>query len=932
MGTTDLTAFDNNSSWFHPNQLTLVYNGDLGEVGEDWSEVTFYLDTPFLYEGGNIVIMGYLEYMPGWHQLFWNVETNLPEDRAIFHYSQQPLDPLNPPAQWISAENYRNVMQFWMEPAGTTGNISGVVTDEDLQPIADVEILLHEENRIALTNSAGVYSFNHVPAGLNTFTAKAHGYIDHTFEYTIIENQNHVQNFSLSLLPTVNVTGMLITSDTNEPLSDAIISLEGYENYYDFTSDENGLFTITNVYINKTYTLTIEKDGFQNYVDDSIVVNENDLNLGTITIWEKAGPPRRVTLDGSEDAARISWLVPGGIDKYFTHVVDQHPNTGVGFGGYQYSYEPLQRFTPEHLEVMGVAGAKLTSISFMTGDGQGGSNLQEVRLRAYKGGSGSPLMAGTRVLDQLVPSNLIVKGPHFDNTIWNEIELLTPIDIPVTEEFWFGLFYDSSGAPQIVALEPDNWTDGVGNVVGYSTYYTTWYQMSDNTVTGNSMIRGFAEGATGRIMIGNIPTEPISIAHYPNELNNIVTTYDSNVPRFSHDLYPLKIRDREPNRELTGYNIYRTIAANLYNEELWDIVATNISGTDIGDDTLEYYDPYWGPLPLGSYYYLIKAVYTNNNISIPSLSNRWDKETVQELLPPQNVIATSQGNSALVTWEAPVEPISLSATKYNSTNTRNTPTGYTLYRATEENLENPEEYTEIATNIPELEYTDNSWNNALPAGGYFYLVKAIYGEAPIGESILTSSNMISRIYNPVNDLAHTQQNSNITLTWSIPIGSTVDPSGYRIFRNNEADPLVEIQAELTYLDEDIQVGVYIYRVHALYGNNESSGEEIEVNITDIKDEFNLPEITALKGNYPNPFNPSTTIYFDIASDSDVKIEIYNIKGQKVITLLDKSFRPGKHSIEWNGNDEKGNNVSSGIYFYKMTTTDYLSIKRMMMIK
>jgi len=93
-----------------------------------------------------------------------------------------------------------------------------------------------------------------------------------------------------------------------------------------------------------------------------------------------------------------------------------------------------------------------------------------------------------------------------------------------------------------------------------------------------------------------------------------------------------------------------------------------------------------------------------------------------------------------------------------------------------------------------------------------------------------------------------------------------------------------------------------------------------------------PEVTALRSNYPNPFNPSTTIAFDIAQPGQVNIEIYNIKGQRVKTLVNGSFGIGRYSIVWNGDDNSGRNVGSGVYFYRMTTAEYRSVKKMLLMK
>lgn len=79
----------------------------------------------------------------------------------------------------------------------------------------------------------------------------------------------------------------------------------------------------------------------------------------------------------------------------------------------------------------------------------------------------------------------------------------------------------------------------------------------------------------------------------------------------------------------------------------------------------------------------------------------------------------------------------------------------------------------------------------------------------------------------------------------------------------------------------------------------------------------LPNIPILVGNYPNPFNPTTTISFSIPNENKVELSVYNIKGQKVKTLVNNELDKGIHSVVWYGDDEAGKSVSSGVYFYKL---------------
>ncbi len=94
----------------------------------------------------------------------------------------------------------------------------------------------------------------------------------------------------------------------------------------------------------------------------------------------------------------------------------------------------------------------------------------------------------------------------------------------------------------------------------------------------------------------------------------------------------------------------------------------------------------------------------------------------------------------------------------------------------------------------------------------------------------------------------------------------------------------------------------------------------------------LPIINYDLRNYPNPFNPETKIVFDLPESGKVKLEIYNIKGQKVKTLLDCYMSPGRSEMLWNSKDDNGKRVSSGVYFYRLQTPTIILTKKMMLLK
>ncbi len=86
-------------------------------------------------------------------------------------------------------------------------------------------------------------------------------------------------------------------------------------------------------------------------------------------------------------------------------------------------------------------------------------------------------------------------------------------------------------------------------------------------------------------------------------------------------------------------------------------------------------------------------------------------------------------------------------------------------------------------------------------------------------------------------------------------------------------------------------------------------------------------------NYPNPFNPTTTISFSVKNECKIEISIYNIKGQKVKQLVSDQLLAGQHSIIWNGEDNAGKKVGSGVYLYKLNVNGKTeTIKKCLLMK
>lgn len=142
--------------------------------------------------------------------------------------------------------------------------------------------------------------------------------------------------------------------------------------------------------------------------------------------------------------------------------------------------------------------------------------------------------------------------------------------------------------------------------------------------------------------------------------------------------------------------------------------------------------------------------------------------------------------------------------------------------------------------------------------------------------------------------------------------------------------------EISFPEYLLPTGEYsaIIRVHTNDPDNAVVDIPLTANITTVSNDDNSVEIvnSNLSQNYPNPFNPETTISFFVSQSSEVEITVYNLKGSKVKTLVRDSFSPGEHSVVWNGLNNQGQEVASGVYLYKMKTGQFSRTKKMILVK
>jgi hypothetical protein len=172
--------------------------------------------------------------------------------------------------------------------------------------------------------------------------------------------------------------------------------------------------------------------------------------------------------------------------------------------------------------------------------------------------------------------------------------------------------------------------------------------------------------------------------------------------------------------------------------------------------------------------------------------------------------------------------------------------------------------------------------------------------------------------------------NNVTLSWTT--ATEINNSGFAIERKTEGTMFEQVgfvsgkgtttQASVySYSDSKLSDGNYSYRLKQIdYDGTTSYSNEVNVDI-------NSPRVFALDQNYPNPFNPSTVIKYSIPVDGFVTLGVYNLLGEKVASLVNDNLKAGGHEVNFNAS-----NLSSGVYFYRLESGRFTSVKKLLLLK
>lgn len=163
------------------------------------------------------------------------------------------------------------------------------------------------------------------------------------------------------------------------------------------------------------------------------------------------------------------------------------------------------------------------------------------------------------------------------------------------------------------------------------------------------------------------------------------------------------------------------------------------------------------------------------------------------------------------------------------------------------------------------------------------------------------------------------------LAVAIPFTANAIPQGEGTFLNLEFKGVGKVKLEETQICQQYGISLVNYKAELI----PFKFEPVEFS---TKTETAVPKEFSLSQNYPNPFNPSTTISYALSQNAQVKLLVYNILGQKVKTLVDEYQAAGYKQVTWDGKNDQGQEVSSGIYFYKIEAGSFTKTAKMSMLK
>jgi hypothetical protein len=675
-----------------------------------------------------------------------------------------------------------------------------------------------------------------------------------------------------NLTATGSITGIRLTWNRPSPL---LNNLSGYRVFRDGLAQGHGLVADT------TYNdVNIINGVVYTYYVTAVYANPNGesapSNTASASGGETLNPVTNLQCSVAQDNVSLTWVPPGGpILQDWIHFDDNVNYAGIGTNAAA-NFDIAARFTPT--ELSGLTERWVTKVRFFPKE----ANCV-YSIKIWTGGS-----------TYTNPGNLILTLPVTDPTIdaWNTVTLPEPIQIPSIGDMWVGVNINTQGG------YPAGCDDGPsqpykGNMIYINNEWTILSALGTG-LDYNWNIQAFVVNFIGRETLLSHAAATAEPVTYPRVDTSLLQA------QVNPDYQPAG-NTRDGLRPLTGYKIYRD-GINI--AQISDYTVTGY--TDMG-------------LPNGTFTYTVTAVYTTG-----------------ESAPSNPAVAVVDVYYTPTIHQTGFEEFADFSTSFGTWMTLDGDNSAT-YGMTD--VDFPGEADTMAFMVFNPSATTPPLTSMLPHTGQKLAVCIAATTPPNNDWLISPRYRLGTSENKLTFWARSLTDQYGLERFRVGISTATFPTAAQFIWLSGTSYL-EAPAEWT-MYEYIIPGTYNAQF-VRFGIKCESNDAFVFMVDDWKlqgvngvaneDEVVPVSATALLGNYPNPFNPETSISYSVKQDAPVTLEIYNLKGQKVRTLVDGNVKAGSYKITWKGDDDNGRPVSSGVYFYKMMSGKYTASRKMILMK
>ncbi len=580
MGETTLTTLP--TTWIPAGELTQVFEGTLSFF-TGTGEILIELDEPYVYNGDNLVIMVERVMDTVYYSsldVFYYENTPDYPGRCLYKYSDTiDYDPYTPPAaptvcSWVP----NTLFEVSLEGLGSmNGHVYNV---ENGLGIEGVLVELTQQDRVsATTDGEGFYEFPGLLTGEYEAHASLFGYYDETVMVMINEDEVTIQDFDLAPFENADISGRVVGSDNpTVGIAGAELCLDGLE-HYEITGDNEGNFIFSDVYANTIYQLTIVTEFYETYVGE-VNLGFDDLDLGDVIVNEISFPVNDViaVVNDEDTEASLIWHSPvNSTEEFFdfnNNDGDFTANQGWGWG---------------------------TDATYGNGTNIWGTDLNATYPNSVNYQLTSPEF-------HISGDDIILTFSHYYDTenYWDGGNVKISID---GGSVWT-LITPVGGYPEDAASTANA---GIPGEACYSNNSAGWvtavFELSD--YEGEDVLFKFHFGSDGSGVDGGWFIDDFALCTADRE--SLTKNNEQLIPIAS--ISP----QREPERIMEGYRVYRLPYGEEGDETNWVEIAAGITDTT-------YLDMTWAGVESGLWRYAVKAEYTNGVLSDAEVSNWLGKD------------------------------------------------------------------------------------------------------------------------------------------------------------------------------------------------------------------------------------------------------------------------------------------------------------------